>query len=167
MCVCLVAELCLTLCNPIDCSPPGSSVHGILQARILEWVAISFTRDIQDTGIKPSAPATYPALQEDPFTTEPPGNPKIFLKGASKQLFWWVIWQDIKTLKNVFYSSIFLLIPLYSKELFFLIHRNMTIRILISQLSRAKEEFFYNQKCSSLHDWDNVVIVSICISIKL
>ena len=36
----LIAQLCLTLCNPNDCSPPGSSVHGILQARILEWVAI-------------------------------------------------------------------------------------------------------------------------------
>jgi len=39
-----VAELCLTLCNPVDCSVPGSSVHGILQARILEWVAIAFSR---------------------------------------------------------------------------------------------------------------------------
>ena len=39
-----VAQLCPTLCNPVDCSPPGSSVHGILQARILEWVAISFSR---------------------------------------------------------------------------------------------------------------------------
>ena len=37
-----VAQLCPTLCNPMDCSPPGSSVHGIFQARILEWVAISF-----------------------------------------------------------------------------------------------------------------------------
>ena len=36
-------QLCLTLCNPIDCSPPGSSVPGILQARTLEWVAISFS----------------------------------------------------------------------------------------------------------------------------
>ena len=34
----------LTLCDPVDCSPPGSSIHGILQARILEWVAISFSR---------------------------------------------------------------------------------------------------------------------------
>ena len=39
-----VAQLCLTLCNPVDCSPPSSSVHGILQARVLEWVAISFSR---------------------------------------------------------------------------------------------------------------------------
>ena len=39
-----VALSCLTLCNPLDCSPPGSSVHGIFQARILEWGAISFSR---------------------------------------------------------------------------------------------------------------------------
>ena len=39
-----VAQLCPTLCDPVDCSPPGSSLHGILQARILEWVAISFSR---------------------------------------------------------------------------------------------------------------------------
>ena len=43
MCV-LVAQLCPTLCNPMDCSPPGSSVHGIFQARILEWVAIVLSR---------------------------------------------------------------------------------------------------------------------------
>ena len=35
---------CLTLCNPVDCSPPGSSIHGIFQARVLEWVAIAFSR---------------------------------------------------------------------------------------------------------------------------
>ena len=40
----LVAWSCLNLCYPVDYSPPGSSVHGILQARILEWVAISFSR---------------------------------------------------------------------------------------------------------------------------
>ena len=39
-----VTQSCPTLCDPVDCSPPGSSVHGILQARILEWVAISFSR---------------------------------------------------------------------------------------------------------------------------
>ena len=40
----VVAQSRPTLCNPVDCSPPGSSVHGILQARILEWVAVSFSR---------------------------------------------------------------------------------------------------------------------------
>ena len=48
VCVCvvcvLVAQSCLTLCDPMGCSSPGSSVHGILQARILEWVAIPFSR---------------------------------------------------------------------------------------------------------------------------
>ena len=39
-----VAQSCLTLCDPVDCSLPGSSIDGILQARILEWVAISFSR---------------------------------------------------------------------------------------------------------------------------
>ena len=47
VCVCvLVPRSCPTLCDPMDCSPPGSSVHGILQARILEWVAIPFSREI-------------------------------------------------------------------------------------------------------------------------
>ena len=40
---CLVALLCLTLCDPTDCSPPGFSVHGIFQARVLEWGAIAFS----------------------------------------------------------------------------------------------------------------------------
>ena len=39
-----VTQLCLILCDPMDCSLPGSSIHGILEARILEWVAISFSR---------------------------------------------------------------------------------------------------------------------------
>ena len=43
ICCGLVAQLCLTLCDPVECSLPGSSLHGILQARILGWVAISFS----------------------------------------------------------------------------------------------------------------------------
>ena len=41
----LATQLCPTLCDPMNCSPPGSTVHGILQARIIEWAAISFSRD--------------------------------------------------------------------------------------------------------------------------
>ena len=40
-----VAQLCLNLSNPMDCSPPGSSVHGIFQARVLEWGAIAFSEN--------------------------------------------------------------------------------------------------------------------------
>ena len=57
----------------MDCSPPGSSVHGILQARILEWVAIAFSRDLPDTGIKPGSPA----LQADSTPTELLANPGL------------------------------------------------------------------------------------------
>ena len=51
-----VTQLCLTLCNPMECSQSGSSVHGIFQARILEWVAISFSRGFPDPGIEPGSP---------------------------------------------------------------------------------------------------------------
>ena len=44
LCVCSVTQSCVTLCDSVDCSPPGSSVCGILQARILEWVAMPFSR---------------------------------------------------------------------------------------------------------------------------
>ena len=47
---CSVAQLCPTLCDPIDCSLPGSSVHGILQARILEWGTIPFSMDLPAQG---------------------------------------------------------------------------------------------------------------------
>ena len=47
---CKVAQLCLTLCDPMDCSLPGSSIHGIFQARELEWVAISFSRRSSQPG---------------------------------------------------------------------------------------------------------------------
>ena len=56
----LVTQSSLTLHNPMDCSSSGSSVHGIFQTRILEWVAISFYRGPES-----------PALQVDSFTTEP------------------------------------------------------------------------------------------------
>ena len=47
-----VAQSCPSLCDPMDCGPPGSSVHGILQARILEWVAISFSSITKSTNSK-------------------------------------------------------------------------------------------------------------------
>ena len=70
---CLVAQLCPTLCDPMDCSLPGSSVHGILQARILEQVAISSSRESSYPGIE----SMSPALADRFFTTAdllPPGK---------------------------------------------------------------------------------------------
>ena len=69
----LVSQSCLTVCDPMDWGSPSASVHGILQARILEWVAISFSRkemDLPNPGIKPRTPA----LQADSLLLKPPGK---------------------------------------------------------------------------------------------
>ena len=78
MCV-LVAQSCLILCDPMDCSPPGSSVHGILQARILDWVAISFFWGCWGRGgggvsSYPGIKTQSPAFQVDSLPSEPPGK---------------------------------------------------------------------------------------------
>ena len=82
---CVCPQSCLTVCDHMDCSPPGSSVCGIFQARILEWIAIFFSRDLPDTGIKLASPVA-PALAGRFFTTETPGKPSNlenpFLKGS-------------------------------------------------------------------------------------
>ena len=62
----------MTLCHPMDCNPPGSSVYGIFQARIQEWVAIPSPGALPGPGIEPK----YPALQADSLPSEPPGRPK-------------------------------------------------------------------------------------------
>ena len=70
----MCAQLCPTLCDPMNDSLPGSTLHGILQARILEWVAISFSRgQFPDPGIEPRSPA----LQVDYLPSKPPGKPLI------------------------------------------------------------------------------------------
>ena len=68
-----VTTSCPTLFNPIDCRLPGSSFHGIFQARILEQVAISYLGDLPDPGIEPASHALAGRF----FTTEPPGKPSL------------------------------------------------------------------------------------------
>ena len=63
----------LTLCDPMDCSPPGSSVHGILQARILEWVAMPFSR-----GIFPTQGSNLCLLQADSLCLSHRGSLYLF-----------------------------------------------------------------------------------------
>ena len=65
-------QLSPTLCDPMDCSLPVSSVYGILQARILEWVAIPSPGDLPNPGREPRSPA----LQADPLPAELPGKSK-------------------------------------------------------------------------------------------
>ena len=70
----LAAQSCLTLFDTINGSPQGSSVHGIFQARILEWLPFPSQGD---PGIEPGSPA----LQADSLPSEPPGNPSILTTG--------------------------------------------------------------------------------------
>ena len=79
-CCCLVAKLCLTLGDPMNCSPSGSFVHGIFQARILKWVAISFSRG----SALPRDQTAPPTLASGFFTTEPPGNLEPMLLNFKK-----------------------------------------------------------------------------------
>ena len=67
----LVAQSCPALCNPMDYSPPGSSVHGTLQAQILEWVTIPFSRDLLNQGTEPR----FLTLQADALLFESLGKP--------------------------------------------------------------------------------------------
>ena len=83
--LCLVAESCPTLWDLMDCSPPGSSAHGILQARILEWVAIPFSRDLPNREIEPK----FPALQANSLPSEPPGKSKN-TGGCNLSLLQWI-----------------------------------------------------------------------------
>ena len=76
MCACSVFQQCLTLCNPMDCKPPGSSIHGIFQTRVLEWDAISSSRGPSCPRIEPVSPAPL-ALSGRFFTTELPAKPKL------------------------------------------------------------------------------------------
>ena len=71
LCCCLVSESCPTLCDPMDCSLPSSSVHGTFTAKILEWVAISFSRESS----LPRDRTHVSSLAGRFFTIEPPGKP--------------------------------------------------------------------------------------------
>ena len=71
----LVSQLCWTLCNIMDCSLPGSSLLGILQAKILEWGAILSSRDLHNPGIQPGSPAFH----ADSLLYESPNHPSLCL----------------------------------------------------------------------------------------
>ena len=104
-----VTQLWPTHCDPMNCSLPGSSVHGILQARILDWVAVSFSRGSSQPRIKPWSPA----LQADSLPSEPPGKP------TTKRL------KSIKTTKKPTIKSFMLSIYLSVRLLDHSIHINL------------------------------------------
>ena len=94
LCVCVLSlSSCLTLCDPMDCRPPGSSVHGILQARILEWNCHALLQGIFPTqGLNPHLLCLL-HLQADSLPIEPPGKPNV-------------VFRDQQTTTNLLYNNI-------------------------------------------------------------
>ena len=88
--LCLVVLLCPALCDFMDCSPPGFSVHGILQARILKWVAIPFCRGSS----QPRYQTRSSALQVDSLPSEPPRKPNNWFMFFPKFICWSLNSQD-------------------------------------------------------------------------
>ena len=123
-CVCPVTQLCPTVCDPIDCSLPGSSVHGILQARILEWVAISFSRGSS----QPRDITSISCLVGRFFTTEPPEKPIWHIWVINRLLFnvaWnmplaWALWRRDGGIRQIRYQRLTNLKQLDNKALNFL-----------------------------------------------
>ena len=91
---CMCAQLCLTLCGPMECSLPGSSVHGIFQARILDWIAIPYSGDLPNPGTEPMSLAS-PALAGRFFTTSATWEP--FVPEAGQKTLTWrgaLLWEE-------------------------------------------------------------------------
>ena len=84
ICCAVLIHSCLTLCDPMDCSPPGSWIHGILQARILEWVAIPFSR-----GSSRPRDQTRVSCIADRFFTETPGKPPVTVTSYNSVTAMW------------------------------------------------------------------------------
>ena len=96
----LVTQSCLTLCNPMACSPPDSSVHGILQARLLEWVAMPSSRGVFPTPeFKPGSPAS----EADSLQPEPQGSPDLTY--LTLYLFFFQLWGFLHVNEMFFYHE--------------------------------------------------------------
>ena len=97
-----VAQLCLTLCNPMDCSPPGSSIHGTLQARTLEWVAIPSSKGSS----QPSDRTQVSCLASDSLLFEPPEKVNISLLHNSTISFLGIYSREIKCMFTETYTRL-------------------------------------------------------------
>ena len=110
----------------MDCNPPGSSVHGIFQTRILKWVAFPPPGDLPSSGIKSASPAS-PALAGGFFTTEPPGKP-----------WWWLA---------LFFLACLLkkkkVLEIFNKENYFSIL--VTRKILMTKTGKYKLSIGFSQ----------------------
>ena len=100
--MCLVSQSCRTLCNLMDCSPPGFSVYGILQARILGWVAMPSSRGSSQLGLNPDLPHCRQVLyllshQGSPELVYNPLSEKKQCNVGVKAQPWLLIWRGGKS----------------------------------------------------------------------
>ena len=134
---CSVAQLCPTLCSPIDCSPPGSSVHGILQARILEWAAMS------SSSRGPSWPrdwAQFPASGGGFFTTASLGKSLLLLSAFQKhhmQYKHWGLGLPTQEFKGTWCSQS-ITVSVYPLPIYQL---SVPIRLFLSSFCESREQF--------------------------
>ena len=99
--VCLVTQLCPTLCDPMDCSSPGSSVHESFQARIFPWVAVSSFGESADPGIKPTEPLHQYKFLGQIRELKLGLLPQLsFLESSSKFRFW-----QIQSYRNILFRE--------------------------------------------------------------
>ena len=103
-----VAQLCPTLCDLMDCSLLGSFIHGIFQARILEEVAVSYSRDLSNPGIEPES-LVSPALAGGFFIIAPPGKPRflLFFQVANTECFYTLHLDNTTECKNYLFKHIY------------------------------------------------------------
>ena len=81
--VCVLSQSCPTVCDPLDCRPPGSSVHGVFQATMLERVSFPSPGDLRYLGIKPVFPMS-PALHLNSLPSESTGKPSKCASGQDR-----------------------------------------------------------------------------------
>ena len=104
-----VTQLCLTLCNPMGCSLPGSSVHGTLQARTLDWVVVPFSRGSSQprgqTQVEPHVIES--SLQADSLPSEPPEKQKkkMLVLKYSSTLEWINILETLESYEGILHSN--------------------------------------------------------------
>ena len=98
----LVAQSCVTLCNPMDCSPPGSLAHRIFQARTWSGVPFTLSGDFSNSGIKPGSPA----LQADSLAFEPPRKPQSMLLIWDRGWHSMVYRPNLTNLKHLLHGSL-------------------------------------------------------------
>ena len=124
-CCCWIAKSYPTLWDPMDCSPPGSSVHGILQAITLEWVAMSSSEDLPNPGAKPAGDPAAVALEAESLPLSRQGSSlysvyKPFIRYMLCRNFLPVCDSSLHFCNNSFSEQKFLILKMFNWSIFFL-----------------------------------------------